>query len=105
MVLVSPLSAQIRIVARHLAHTHSLHLVESYCIPNFDSPSVFARILDKDKVRSSHRLIHCDSPLTSYATGRSFLGNPDCSIYYETELSPQLQRLANQVQFIYRNKL
>lgn len=23
--------------------------VESYCIPNFDSPSVFARILDKDK--------------------------------------------------------
>lgn len=27
--------------------------VESYCIPNFDSPSVFARILDKDKVRNS----------------------------------------------------
>ncbi|KAF8757705.1 Glycosyl hydrolases family 15 [Rhizoctonia solani] len=23
--------------------------VESYCVPNFDSPSVFARILDKDK--------------------------------------------------------
>jgi GH15 family glucan-1,4-alpha-glucosidase len=23
--------------------------VESYCIPNFDSPSVFARILDKNK--------------------------------------------------------
>ena len=26
-----------------------LDLVESYCVPNFDSPSVFARILDKDK--------------------------------------------------------
>lgn len=25
-------------------------LVESYCVPNFDSPSIFARILDKDKV-------------------------------------------------------
>lgn len=25
-------------------------VVESYCVPNFDSPSVFARILDKDKV-------------------------------------------------------
>ncbi|KAG8979266.1 hypothetical protein FRB94_011745 [Tulasnella sp. JGI-2019a] len=23
--------------------------VESYCVPDFDSPSVFARILDKDK--------------------------------------------------------
>lgn len=29
---------------------HYFHLVESYCIPNFDSPSVFARILDKNKV-------------------------------------------------------
>jgi hypothetical protein len=26
-------------------------VVESYCVPNFDSPSVFARILDKNKVR------------------------------------------------------
>jgi hypothetical protein len=25
-------------------------IVESYCVPDFDSPSVFARILDKDKV-------------------------------------------------------
>lgn len=24
--------------------------VESYCVPNFDSPSIFARILDKNKV-------------------------------------------------------
>ena len=30
--------------------------VESYCVPNFDSPSIFARILDKDKVRSSVKL-------------------------------------------------
>lgn len=27
-----------------------VRIVESYCVPNFDSPSIFARILDKDKV-------------------------------------------------------
>ena len=27
----------------------TLFSVESYCVPDFDSPSVFARILDKDK--------------------------------------------------------
>ena len=34
-------------VLRKLIHVPT---VESYCVPNFDSPSVFARILDKDKV-------------------------------------------------------
>ncbi|KAF7968869.1 hypothetical protein HWV62_29136 [Athelia sp. TMB] len=29
--------------------------VESYCVPDFDSPSIFARILDKDKVRDTYR--------------------------------------------------
>jgi len=31
-------------------------LVESYCVPDFDSPSVFARILDKDKVSITNRM-------------------------------------------------
>ena len=30
---------------------HDAAIVESYCVPNFDSPSIFARILDKDKVQ------------------------------------------------------
>ncbi|KAH7105779.1 Six-hairpin glycosidase [Auriculariales sp. MPI-PUGE-AT-0066] len=34
--------------------------VESYCIPNFDSPSVFARILDKDKGGHFSVSPHCD---------------------------------------------
>ncbi|KAG8902035.1 hypothetical protein FRB99_004859 [Tulasnella sp. 403] len=38
--------------------------VESYCIPNFDSPSVFARVLDKNKV-DLHRLnAFCDETNT-----------------------------------------
>ncbi|KAF9001313.1 glycoside hydrolase family 15 protein [Cyathus striatus] len=37
--------------------------VESYCIPNFDSPSVFARILDKDK--GGHFSITPTIPFTS----------------------------------------
>ena len=32
--------------------------VESYCIPNFDSPSIFARILDKDKVCFALEVAH-----------------------------------------------
>lgn len=31
-------------------------IVESYCVPDFDSPSVFARILDKDKVLPTNRM-------------------------------------------------
>jgi len=40
-------------VSRYLFLTclvsHRSPTVESYCVPNFDSPSVFARILDKNK--------------------------------------------------------
>jgi len=38
-------------------------LVESYCVPHFDSPSVFARILDKDK--GGHFSIQPTIPYTS----------------------------------------
>ncbi|EDR04589.1 glycoside hydrolase family 15 protein [Laccaria bicolor S238N-H82] len=37
--------------------------IESYCVPNFDSPSVFARILDKDK--GGHFSITPTIPFTS----------------------------------------
>jgi GH15 family glucan-1,4-alpha-glucosidase len=42
--------------------------VESYCIPNFDSPSVFARILDKDK--GGHFSI---TPAVPYSTKQNYL--------------------------------
>ena len=38
--------------------------VESYCVPNFDSPSVFARILDKKKV-SQRVIMHHDVAFTT----------------------------------------
>ncbi|KAJ7087909.1 glycoside hydrolase family 15 protein [Mycena belliarum] len=41
--------------------------IESYCIPNFDSPSVFARILDKDK--GGHFSI---SPTVPYTTKQNY---------------------------------
>ncbi|KAH8078405.1 glycoside hydrolase family 15 protein [Cristinia sonorae] len=37
--------------------------IESYCVPNFDSPSIFARILDKDK--GGHFSITPTVPFTS----------------------------------------
>ncbi|KIM83492.1 glycoside hydrolase family 15 protein [Piloderma croceum F 1598] len=37
--------------------------IESYCVPNFDSPSVFARILDKDK--GGHFSITPRAPFTT----------------------------------------
>ena len=43
-------------------------LVESYCVPNFDSPSVFARILDKDK--GGHFSI---TPLLPFTTKQNYL--------------------------------
>ncbi|KAJ2920788.1 hypothetical protein H1R20_g16305, partial [Candolleomyces eurysporus] len=42
--------------------------IESYCVPNFDSPSVFARILDKDK--GGHFSI---TPLEPFTTKQNYL--------------------------------
>lgn len=42
--------------------------IESYCVPNFDSPSVFARILDKDK--GGHFSI---SPKIPFTTKQNYL--------------------------------
>jgi len=42
--------------------------IESYCVPHFDSPSVFARILDKDK--GGHFSI---SPLLPFTTKQNYL--------------------------------
>lgn len=44
--------------------------VESYCVPNFDSPSIFARILDKDK--GGHFAIF---PKTPFSTKQNYLPN------------------------------
>ena len=42
---------------------HHPWLVESYCVPDFDSPSIFARILDKDKV-CMRAYLQCADPLS-----------------------------------------
>ncbi|KII88097.1 glycoside hydrolase family 15 protein [Plicaturopsis crispa FD-325 SS-3] len=42
--------------------------VESYCVPNFDSPSIFARILDKDK--GGHFSI---TPTVPFTTKQNYL--------------------------------
>ncbi|KAG1884041.1 glycoside hydrolase family 15 protein, partial [Suillus subluteus] len=42
--------------------------IESYCVPNFDSPSIFARILDKDK--GGHFSI---TPTVSFSTKHNYL--------------------------------
>ncbi|KAF9238102.1 glycoside hydrolase family 15 protein [Melanogaster broomeanus] len=55
--------------------------VESYCIPNFDSPSVFARILDKYKGG------HFSSPQTVPFTTKQ-------------KLSAELQCLTNEVRYL-----
>lgn len=49
----SALMAQVRNIRDFMncAGADRLCVVESFCYPNFDSPSIFARILDKDKVR------------------------------------------------------
>ncbi|KAF8148253.1 glycoside hydrolase family 15 protein [Crassisporium funariophilum] len=42
--------------------------IESYCVPNFDSPSIFARILDKDK--GGHFSI---TPTVPFSTRQNYL--------------------------------
>ena len=42
--------------------------VESYCVPNFDSPSIFARIVDKDK--GGHFSI---TPTVPFTTKQNYL--------------------------------
>ncbi|KAF9522293.1 glycoside hydrolase family 15 protein [Crepidotus variabilis] len=42
--------------------------IESYCVPNFDSPSIFARILDKDK--GGHFSI---APTVPYSSKQNYL--------------------------------
>ncbi|ESK89076.1 glycoside hydrolase family 15 protein [Moniliophthora roreri MCA 2997] len=42
--------------------------IESYCVPNFDSPSIFARILDKDK--GGH---FCITPTVPFSTKQNYL--------------------------------
>ncbi|KJA15635.1 glycoside hydrolase family 15 protein [Hypholoma sublateritium FD-334 SS-4] len=44
--------------------------IESYCVPNFDSPSVFARILDKDK--GGHFSI---MPTVPFSTKQNYLAS------------------------------
>ncbi|TFK90359.1 glycoside hydrolase family 15 protein [Polyporus arcularius HHB13444] len=44
--------------------------IESYCVPNFDSPSIFARILDKDK--GGHFSI---TPTVAFTTKQNYLPN------------------------------
>jgi len=46
----------------------SAYPVESYCVPDFDSPSIFARILDKDK--GGHFSI---TPAANFSTKQSYL--------------------------------
>ncbi|KAI0067863.1 glycoside hydrolase family 15 protein [Artomyces pyxidatus] len=42
--------------------------IESYCVPHFDSPSIFARILDKDK--GGH---FCITPVIPFSTKQNYL--------------------------------
>ncbi|KDQ30187.1 glycoside hydrolase family 15 protein [Pleurotus ostreatus PC15] len=44
--------------------------IESYCVPNFDSPSIFARILDKNK--GGHFSI---TPIVPFTTKQNYLPN------------------------------
>lgn len=50
--------------------------VESYCYPNFDSPSVFARILDKDK--GGHFSI---TPTIEFNTKQSYLPSSNVRLF------------------------
>ena len=92
-------------------------LVESYCIPNFDSPSVFARILDKDKVRASepiHPTHHPSRPIYTpplhsivyrihthllFRVGRPFLDYTENRLFNKAGLYAKLECVANKVSF------
>ncbi|KAH9176961.1 glycoside hydrolase family 15 protein [Lactarius sanguifluus] len=52
--------------------------IESYCVPNFDSPSIFARILDKDK--GGHFSI---SPKGTFTTKQNYL--PSSNVVVQTK--------------------
>ncbi|KAG8966390.1 hypothetical protein FRC03_012093 [Tulasnella sp. 419] len=55
--------------------------IESYCVPNFDSPSVFARILDKN--RGGHFSI---SPLIPFRPKQTYL--PSSNFVHDDSTSP-----------------
>ncbi|KAL5524214.1 hypothetical protein ACEPAF_9354 [Sanghuangporus sanghuang] len=56
--------------------------IESYCFPNFDSPSIFARILDKDK--GGH---FCITPTISFTTKQAYM--PSSNVLQTKFLSDQ----------------
>lgn len=67
--------------------SHRSYIVESYCVPDFDSPSVFARILDKDKVRRRR----CPREIIMLTcSGWPFLHLPESLIHHKTELLSEL---------------
>ncbi|KAJ3506188.1 hypothetical protein NLJ89_g7004 [Agrocybe chaxingu] len=67
--------------------------IESYCVPNFDSPSVFARILDKDK--GGHFSI---SPTVPFTTKQNYL--PSSNILQTKRSKPLLPWLVRRVECI-----
>ena len=50
--------------------------VESYCVPHFDSPSIFARILDKDK--GGHFSV---TPTIPFSTKQNYLPSSNVGIF------------------------
>ncbi|KAL5519704.1 hypothetical protein ACEPAG_1364 [Sanghuangporus baumii] len=56
--------------------------IESYCVPNFDSPSIFARILDKDK--GGH---FCITPTIRFTTKQAYM--PSSNVLQTKFLSDQ----------------
>ena len=68
----------------------SRRLVESYCVPNFDSPSIFARILDKDKVSPTSPLLHFSA--NNLLLGRPLLYHAYRPLHYQAELLAQFKR-------------
>ena len=65
-------------------------LVESYCVPNFDSPSIFARILDKDKVPHTSLILSISSD--NLSLGWALLYHAHRPLHYQAELLAQFKR-------------